>query len=82
MVSPDSDQVSRVWSYSGVNLTNFYITTGLSPCAVALSRTFVIYLLAVMIDPTTPQLKIAVWAFPPSLAATKGISLISFPLLT
>jgi hypothetical protein len=36
-----------------------------------------------MTGPTTPLLKITVWALPRSLAATQGISdLISFPLPT
>ena len=82
MVSPDSNQVSRVWFYSGANPDKLYILTGLSPFTVILSRIFVIYPFVFTTGPTTPQLKTTVWAFPLSLAATKGISLISFPLLT
>ncbi len=83
MVPPDSNRVSRVRLYSGAYLgslsfrlrdyhpvsSNF--PDGLTKTFYAFDRSY------------NPRTKVLVWAFPISLAATKGISvLIYFPLPT
>lgn len=60
-----------------------FSSTGLSPYIVQLSSGVRLRFPDLLIGPTTPESLTLVWAFPISLAATLGISLlISFPLLT
>ena len=54
-------------------------STGLSPFVVQLSRSVRLAFSDLLTGPTTPKTKFLVWALPISLAATQGISLISFP---
>ena len=48
----------------------FLSLTGLSPYAAQLSRSIQLEISLLLAGPTTPQVKLAVWAFPVSLAAT------------
>ena len=82
MVAPDSRRISRVLRYSGYCSVNFTTHTGLSPSVAYLSR----YLCSchrILNAVLQPQgVNPLVWPLPFSLAATGGISSISFPLAT
>ena len=82
MVSPDSDRVSRVRPYSGYSpgALSFRIR-GYHPVPLYFPVDFANSTLAFNC-PYNPKGKPLVWAIPFSLAATKRISSISFPLLT
>ena len=82
MVAPDSRTVSRAMRYSGYCSVFSAAHTGLSPAMATLSRVFCshIRILNAVLQPR--RVNSTVWPLPFSLAATGGISLISFPLLT
>lgn len=76
MVSPDSDRVSRVRTYSGTSLA---YDPSLTYGTITLYRpTFQKGSAKIHIDfvdwPYNPKSKLLVWALPTSLAATMGIS--------
>ena len=77
---PDSDQVPRVWPYSGTGLGQVVLSpTGLSPAVARLSRRLRLERLVHVVRPTTPAASRRFGLFPFRSPLLGESRLLSFP---